>query len=408
MPFRIALSGLDAASADLKVTGNNIANVSTTGFKYSRAEFADIFAQSYGGISQIAIGGGVRLASVAQQFEQGTVDFTGNSMDLAINGQGFFTLADGGARVFSRAGAFQVDKDGYVVNAQSQRLQIFEALDPAGGSFNTAATTDLQLVTTAGAPQATSQIDASLNLKSDATDLGAGAIDPADAATYSYSTSLTLYDSLGSSHTGSLYFRKTGINQWDVAQYVDGTLVPAGGNPASQISFNPDGTLNSGSSVVLDAYTPTNGAEPLNLTLDLSGSSQYGDSFSINDLGQDGLTTGRLNSIQVDETGTVSARYTNGQFQTLGRVALANFTNPQGLQQLGDTTWAETFASGALQLGEAGAGALGSLQSGGLESSNVDIAAQLVNLITAQRNYQANAQVISTADTITQTMINIR
>jgi len=408
MPFRIALSGLDAASADLKVTGNNIANASTTGFKYSRAEFADIFAQSYGGISQTAIGGGVRVASVAQQFEQGTVDFTGNSMDLAINGQGFFVLKDDGARVFSRAGAFQVDKEGYVVNTQSQRLQVYEALDPLGGNFNTASPTDLKLVTSAGAPSASTRIDASFNLKASAVDLTPGVIDPTDASTYSYSTSLTLYDSLGASHTGSLYFRKTGTNQWDIANYIDGNLVTSGGNNASQITFNPDGSLNTGSPIALDAFTPSNGAQAINLTLDLTGTTQYGDNFAINDLGQNGFTTGRLNNIQIDETGTVSARYTNGQFLILGRVAMANFINPQGLQPLGDNAWAETFASGSLQLGEPGAGSLGFLQSGGLESSNVDIATQLVNLITAQRNYQANAQVISTADTITQTIINIR
>ncbi len=408
MPFRIALSGLDAASTDLKVTGNNIANSSTTGFKSSRAEFADVFAQSYGGISKTAIGGGVRVAAVAQQFEQGTIDFTGNNLDLAINGQGFFILSDGGARVFSRAGAFQVDKDGFVVNAQSQRLQIFQALDPAGNNFNTATPTDLQLITTAGPPSATSNLSAAINLQADAT-VPTVAFDPLnDPNSYNYSTSLTIYDSLGSSHISTLYFRKTAQNQWDVAQYVDGNPLTVAGNPTSAVTFNADGTLNTGGTIAFDAYNPGNGSSPLSLALDLTNTTQFGGSFGVNNLGQDGYTTGRLNNIQIDETGTVSARFTNGQFQVLGRTAMANFTNPQGLQQLGDNAWAETFASGPMQLGEAGTGSLGLIQGGGLESSNVDIAEQLVNLITAQRNFQANAQVISTADAITQTIINIR
>jgi flagellar hook protein FlgE len=408
MPFRIALSGLDAASTDLRVTGNNIANASTTGFKYSRAEFADIFAQSYGAINKIAVGGGVRVAAVTQQFEQGTIDLTGNNLDLAINGQGLFILSDGGARVFSRAGAFQVDQNGFVVNSQAQRLQVFQALDQAGNNFNTASTTDLQLTTTPGPPQATATIDAAINLQADAV-APTVPFDPVnDPSSYNYSTSVTIYDSLGSSHVSTLYFRKTLPNQWDAYQYVDGNPVTVGGNPASQVTFNPDGSLNTGGTIAYDAYDPLNGSSPLNLTLDLSNATQFGGDFAVNSLNQDGFTTGRLNNIQIDETGTISARFTNGQFEILGKVAVGNFANPQGLQQLGDNVWAETFSSGALLLGEAGTGSLGLIQSGGLESSNVDIAEQLVNLITAQRNYQANAQVISTADTITQTIINIR
>jgi flagellar hook protein FlgE len=408
MPFRIALTGLDAASTDLKVTGNNIANSATTGFKYSRPEFADIFAQSFGGISKIAVGGGVRVAAVTQQFDQGAIELTGNNLDLGINGQGFFVLSDGGARVFSRAGAFQVDQNGFVTNSQAQHLQVFQALDPAGNTFNTASPTDLQLTTTAGPPQATTTIDAAINLQADAV-APTTPFDPVnDPGSYNYSTSVTIYDSLGSSHISTLYFRKTAQNQWDAYQYVDGNPITVGGNPASQVTFNPDGSLNTGGTIAYDAYDPLNGSSPLNLNLDLSNATQFGANFAVNGLNQDGFTTGRLNNIQVDETGAISARYTNGQFEVLGKVALGNFANPQGLQQLGDNVWAESFSSGALQLGEAGTGSLGLIQSGGLEASNVDIAEQLVNLITAQRNYQANAQVISTADTIAQTIINIR
>lgn len=409
MPFRIALSGLNAASSDLKVTGNNIANVGTTGFKSSRAEFADIFALSYGGVSNTAIGGGVRLASVSQLFAQGTIEPTESSLDLAINGQGFFVLNDRGTRVFSRAGAFQLDGNGFVRNAQNQRLQVYPSVDPAGSSFNTASPTDLQLSNAPSPPNATTTISAGLNLQADATDLGAGAIDPADPSTYSYSTAITLYDSLGANHSSTMYFRKTGANTWDLRQYVDGALVnTSAATPQATVTFNNDGSLNGPSMIAYQPYTPGNGAADLNLSLDIANTTQYGTSFSVNSLSQDGYTTGRLNNIQIDETGIVSARFTNGQFNVLGKMALGIFPNPNGLQQLGDNAWAESVEAGTLRLGEAGSGSLGFIQSSSLEASNVDISKELVNLITAQRNFQANAQVITTADTITQTIINIR
>ncbi|RMG57727.1 MAG: flagellar hook protein FlgE [Gammaproteobacteria bacterium] len=409
MPFNIALSGLNAASQDLKVTGNNIANASTVGFKESRAEFADVFAVAYGGISKTAIGSGVRLANVAQQFRQGNMDFTGNSLDLAINGQGFLIFSDAGARVFSRNGALTVDRDGYVVNAADQRLQVYAALDPSGNNFNTGSLSDLRLVTGDAPPNATTTVQTIVNLSAQDTALGAGAIDPALPATYNYSTSVNVFDSLGASHTATTYFRlvDSTTNTWDMRLYVDGNLVTSGGNAQTTMTFNPDGTLNTGSPIAYDAYAVP-GANPLTLTYDYTGSTQYGDTYSVNALTQDGFTTGRLTSVDVDETGVVFARFTNGQAQALGKVALGNFANPQGLQPLGDNAWAETYRAGDLQLGEAGAASFGLIQSGALEQSNVDLSAQLVNLITAQRNFQANAQVITTADTITQTIINIR
>lgn len=408
MPFQIALSGLNAASADLKVTGNNIANASTTGFKESRAEFADVFAVSFGGISKTAIGGGVRLAAVTQQFGQGNIEFTGNSLDLALNGQGFFVFSDSGSSVYSRAGALQVDRAGFVVDAQNRRLQVYQALNPQGTAFNTGSLNDLQFSLSAGQPQATTTVDAILNLDAGTTALGAGVIDPALPSTYNYSTSVTVYDSLGTAHTSTMYFRKTATNTWDTLMQVNGTTNTSGGAAQTTITFNPDGSLATGGIIAYDAFNPGTGANNLNMTFDLTASTQYGAPFNISSLIQDGFTTGRLNNIDIDELGVVFARFTNGQSEALGKVALANFANAQGLQQLGDNAWGETFSAGARQLGEAGAGNFGLVQSGGLESSNVDIASQLVNLITAQRNFQANSQVISTADTITQTIINIR
>jgi flagellar hook protein FlgE len=413
MPFRIALSGLDAASSDLKVTGNNIANANTSGFKLSRSEFADIFASSSGSVDQTAIGGGVRLAAVAQDFAQGNIESTGNNLDMAINGEGFFLLDNQGIQLVSRAGAFRVNKDGFIENAQGYRLQAYPALDDTGESFSTGSPQDLQLSSSENPPQATSSIELNMNLLADAEDLGTiGTIDPTDATSYSYSNSTNIYDSLGISHTASLYFRKTAPNTWGVAQYIDDNpvQVQTGGSVAdvSTITFNADGSLSSGGTITYDPYNLGNGSNPLELTLNLEDSTQFGSDFSVNNLSQDGFTTGRLNNFSVDEKGIISARYTNGQSQALGKVVIANVNNPNGLAQKGDSTWSETTQSGSLQLGEAGTGKMGSIQTSSLESSNVDIAKQLVNLITAQRSFQANAQVISTADTISQTMINLR
>jgi flagellar hook protein FlgE len=408
MPFRTALSGLNAASADLRVTGNNIANSGTVGFKESRAEFADVFALSYGGISQTAIGSGVRLAAVTQQFGQGNIDFTGNNLDLALNGQGFFVLNEGGTQIYSRAGGFQVNRDGYVVNSQNQRLQVYPPQNTSGTQFNTGLVTDLQLSTSEAPPQATTEVDAQLNLSANVEP-----IDPVttpfnkdDPGTFHNSTSVTVYDSLGQAHTATLYFANRGPLQWDSHLAIDGQEV--GGVQA--LTFNDGGSLESPTAAINfgGSFSPTNGAQDLNIEFDLRSATQYGAGFNVTRLSQDGFTTGRLNGIDIDPTGVVFARFTNGQALSLGKVALANFANPQGLQQLGDNAWGETFGAGDVILGQADTGNFGLIQAGGLEASNVDIAQQLVSLITAQRNFQANAQVISTADTVTQTIINIR
>lgn len=404
MPFRTALSGLNAASADLRVTGNNIANTGTVGFKGSRAEFADVFALSYGGISQTAIGTGVRLSAVTQQFSQGNIDFTGNNLDLAMNGQGFFVLNDAGTQVYSRAGSFQVNREGYVVNAQGQRLQVYPPQNAEGTQFNTGSLSDLLLSTSEAPPQATGEVDTRVNLSADVEPPTAG-FDVTDPDSFNYSTSLTVYDSLGQTHTATIFFRNTGALAWESYLSIDGNQV--GG--AEPLTFNDDGSLATPAGPInFGTYDPGNGAALLDIDFDLSQATQYGNGYSVTSLSQDGYSTGRLNSIDIDPTGVVFARFTNGQSQSLGRVALANFANPQGLQQLGDNAWGESFAAGDVILGEADTGNFGLIQAGGLETSNVDIAEELVKLITAQRNFQANAQVITTADAVTQTIINIR
>ena len=405
MPFNTALSGLNAASADLRVTGNNIANASTVGFKQSRAEFADVFAASSSGISSTAIGTGVRLSGVTQQFGQGNIDFTGNNLDLALNGQGFFVLTDGGSQVFSRAGAFQVDRDGFVVNPSGQRLQAYPPANAEGTIFSTGVLNDLQLDASEAPPRATTEVDATFNLSSNAADVSALPFDPSDPETFNYTTSLTTYDSLGQSHTATLYFRNTGPLSWESHLAVDGAAV--GG--AEPLTFNADGTVATPAGAVsFGTHDPGNGAELLDIEFDFTTATQFGAVSNVSALRQDGFTTGRLSSIEISDTGVIQARFTNGQSTALGQVALANFPNPQGLQQFGNNAWGASFAAGELVLGSAGSGNFGAIQSGGLEGSNVDLSAQLVGLITAQRNFQANAQVISTADTVTQTIINLR
>jgi flagellar hook protein FlgE len=406
MSMRIALSGMNAATADLNVTSNNIANSNTTGFKESRAEFGDVFAASAYGLSKNAIGAGVRLQAVAQQFGQGNIDFTGKNLDLAINGQGFFTLSDNGALVYSRAGNFGADKDGYVVNPSGQRLQVYLP-NAAGNGFDTGRLSDLQLSTGDSAPQATSNVTVQSNLPANASAPTVSPFDPTDPNTYNRTTSLTVYDSLGAAHSQSLYFVKTATaNQWQVYNYIDGTAV--GG--AQTLQYSSTGALTSPSpgQVTLPAYTPTTGAAAMNITLDFGTSTQFGDTFGLSSLTQDGYTTGRLTGIEVGTDGVVQARYTNGVSTPLGQVAMTNFANPQGLQPLGNNAWSETSESGQPRRGQAGTSEFGAIQGGALESSNVDLTAQLVNMITAQRNFQANAQMIQTDDQITQTVINIR
>jgi len=407
MSFRIALSGLNAAQASLDVTANNIANASTTGFKQSRTEFTDVYATAFGSIGSLDTGAGVRLASVSALFNQGNIDFTGNALDLAVNGEGFFVLDDQGSNIYSRAGAFQVDRDGYVVNVSGQRLQAYPALNPSGSTFSTAALSDLQLIASNTPPSASASADISLNLEAGSTQLGAGLIDPTDATTFNYSTSMTTYDSLGQPHTTSLFFRKidTTTRAWDVRAVTDGDVAQS--TAVQSLTFDSIGQLSSAQPVNFGSYDPGNGASVMDIDFDFGGTTQYGSPFAVNSLFQDGYTTGRLSGLDIDESGVVLARFSNGQSSALGKVALANFPNAQGLTPLGDSTWGGSYQAGDRILGEPGAGNFGFLQSGALESSNVEITEELVNLITAQRSFQANAQVISAADTLTQTVINI-
>ena len=404
MPFQIALSGLNSANSDLDITANNIANVNTTGFKRSRGNFAELFATGLQSVSSQASGLGSRLATVQQEFSQGSIDFTSSNLDLAIVGDGFFTLSGGGELSYSRAGAFQVDRDGFIVNSGGRRLQVYPA---TANGFNTGTLSDLQLSNADNPPGATTTVDSALNLPADAQPPAVTPVDPADPDSFNHSTSLTVFDSLGAEHQATYYFAKTANpNEWEASLYIDGTAV----GTAQTLAFDANGALTTPAAgeITFPAFTPGNGADDITLTTDFSDVTQFGDQFAVSNLTQDGFANGRLTGIEISDEGIVFARFTNGQSEALGKVALANFANPQGLENLGDTEFGETFDSGQAQLGEAGTSNFGVLQSGALEASNVDLTAELVNMITAQRNFQANAQMISTADQIAQTVINIR
>ena len=405
MSFNIALTGLNAANQDLSVTSNNLANVATTGFKGSRTEFGDLFASTQSGVSATAIGNGASVTEVAQQFTQGNVETTGNNLDLAISGNGYFTTSQAGALSYTRDGEFQLDQNGNVVTAQGANLQVYPPL--ASGGFNTGGLANLSLTTNESAPNATTTAQIVANLPANATQPTDATFSPTDSNSYTNTTSLTTYDSLGAAHTATLYFIKgAAANAWTTQLYVDGNAV----GTQQALTYSNSGALTAPANgqITFPAYTPATGAAAMNMTFDFSKTTQYGDNFGVTAVTQNGYTTGKLTGISIDQTGVVQARFTNGRSTNLGQLAVANFANSQGLQQLGNASWAQTNASGQAVYGVAGGSGYGTIQSGSLEQSNVDTTAALVEMIQAQRNFQANAQMIQTDNQITQTIINIR
>ena len=407
MSFQQGLSGLNAASKNLEVIGNNVANASTVGFKQSRAQFADVYATSLTGSGASQIGIGTKLSTVAQQFTQGNISSTNNSLDVAINGGGFFRMSNNGEISFTRNGQFQMDKDGFIVNSSNNRLTGYSATN---GVLSTGSPAEININTADLAPVSTTAIAATLNLDSTNSALTAAGFDPTDPSTYHNSTALTVYDSLGNEHTMQSYFVKTGAGQWNVFNTVDGVSTSTLPAPTSVMSFTGTGlSPTSVPAAPTISYTPTTGATgPQAMTIDYSNSTQFGSSFSVTTPTQDGYSSGTLAGFNIAKNGEIVGRYTNGQSQTLGQVALANFTNPNGLQQLGNNAWSESADSGPAVVGAPTTGGLGVLQSSAVEDSNSDLTAELVNMITAQRVYQANAQTIKTQDQVLQTLVNLR
>lgn len=407
MSFQQGLSGLNAASKTLEVIGNNVSNSNTVGFKQARAEFADVYANSLTGGGASNIGIGTNLANVAQQFTQGNITSTNNTLDIAINGGGFFRMSNNGAITYSRNGQFEMDKTGYIVNSENKRLTGYAA--DANGQLSTGTAAEIHINTADLQPKASTSYTGIVNLDSRKTALTAAAFNPTDPQTYSNSTAVTAYDSLGNSHTVQNYFVKTGPGVWNVYTTVDGTSTPALPATTATMTFSGTGvTPTIAPATPSITFTPTTGASAVTLALDYSGSTQFGSDFSINSQSQDGFTSGRLASFTTSKDGTIVGRYTNGQSKTLGQVVLASFVNPNGLESLGGNSWAESADSGVPLVGTPNTGSLGVLQSSAVEDSNVDLTAELVNMITAQRVYQANAQTIKTQDQVLQTLVNLR
>lgn len=479
MSFQQGLSGLNASAKHLDTIGNNVANSNTIGFKQSQAQFADLYATSLAGSGAVQVGTGVKIANVAQQFTQGNITNTSNSMDTAISGQGFFRMVDqNGAIAYTRNGQFQLDKNGFIVNSQGHQLSGYMANN---GIITAAQPVPIQIVAADLTPNPTGTVDMGLNLDSRMALPTITPFDPNNPQTYNSSTSLTIYDSQGASHVASMYFAKTAPNTWDAYLTVDGNQVPVAGTPLTAMTFNTSGVLTSptlpvtsaafspvpapisvvgatvaaaGTSItgptttgLLVGATVTGGDLPAGTTItaitgpnsftvsnpspagfaattltvvnpasagnqtinfDFTGTSQFGGNFGVNTMTQDGFASGRLSGFSTSADGTILGRYTNGQSRALAQVVLANFTSPQGLQPLGNNAWAETASSGGPLVGTPGSSSLGVLQSSAVEDSNVDLTAELVNMITAQRVYQANAQTIKTQDQVLQTLVNLR
>ena len=489
MGFQQGLSGLNSSAKQLDVIGNNVANANTAGFKQSQAQFSDMYAASLSGSGAVQIGTGAKIAAVAQQFTQGNITNTNNPLDTAISGQGFFHLTDQSGSIFySRNGQFQVDKNGFIVNNQGYKVSGY--LPNAAGAIVPGQPLPIQINPADLAPQQSANIVVGANLDSRAATPTNPVFNTLDPTSYNSSTSLTLYDSLGANHVGSLYFVRqpiapttapaiipsastsatltsaagmavgntitiagagaaaspltatitsvvgnvvtftpatttatvagavvtsnAGSANWDTYLAVDGVLVPTAGTPMAVLTFDtlgmlssttpasvPTGTLTSAS------FTP-NGAAAQTLTFNFAQTSQYGGVFGVNTLTQDGYSPGQLNGFNTSADGTILGRYTNGQTRALGQMLLANFTNPQGLQPMGNNQWVESAVSGAPLIGTPGTSSLGVLQSSAVEDSNVDLTAELVNMITAQRVYQANAQTVKTQDAVLQTLVNLR
>ncbi|GIU20121.1 MULTISPECIES: flagellar hook protein FlgE [unclassified Shewanella] len=453
MSFNIALSGISSAQKDLNTTANNIANVNTTGFKESRAEFADVYASSIFANSKTTVGGGVATSQVAQQFHQGSMQFTNNSLDMAINGGGFFvTSSEVGSQdhSYTRAGAFKFDSNNYIVDSAGNFLQTFP-VDKDGNSTSVSLTTTkpVQIPDTAGSPVKTDNVGIQMNLNAGESTLDPAAFDPDDPDTFNNSTSVTIYDSLGEPHILTSYFVRppnaahTGESNWVAFYAVDGKPVdldPAAGE--YDVDTNGDGTVDGqasaenaagwkGAAISFNdtgAYTGSNpavistvplgvgGANVLGpgadgsqtLTLNFNNPTQYASPFEVTELTQDGTTVGRLTNVEVGADGLINASYSNGSTVPLARVALVSFANEQGLSQAGNTSWKASLDSGPALAGEANSGTFGSIRSSALEQSNVDLTTELVDLISAQRNFQANSRTLEVNNTLQQTVLQIR
>ncbi|WP_422767655.1 flagellar hook protein FlgE [Photobacterium leiognathi subsp. mandapamensis] len=396
MSFDIALSGLDATNVQLNTISNNIANVSTSGFKESRTEFSAV----YNGMQA----GGVEVATISQNFDKtGSITGTGRPLDLAISGSGFFVTKDHtGQTLYTRSGVFGSDKDNNIVSNNGAKLQGYTV--DANNNLQAGAVGNLKITTASLPAKATDELAfvANLDARSSVIDPAINPFDPNSTDSFNSSYTSKVYDSLGNPHTVTQYFTKTNANEWQVNVVVDGAATPS---QTQNVVFNTDGTLQSPTAPFAVNFNSA-GADAANINIDIAGTTQFGADFGVSTNAPNGYTSGELAGVRVEDNGMVFATYTNGQSQLQGQVMLADFANPQGLVKTNGTSWIQSFSSGAPVNGAPGTGTLGGLVAGALEGSNVDLTSELVSLMTAQRNYQANAKTISTSDKLTQSLFN--
>lgn len=426
MSFQQGLSGLNASSKNLDVIGHNIANSNTVGFKASRAEFAEMVASAIGSAGGTNAGIGVEVAAVAQQFTQGNLTITGNSLDVAINGNGFFTLTlPDGTPAYTRAGNFKLDKEGNMITNDNAKVMGYP-VDPVTGLRSGTDPIPMVFPTSEPIPaKQTTKITAGFNLPATAKDAaGDPTATPPVPATprATYGTSINVFDSQGVAKPVSLYFQKTATaNTWDVYDQLDDPTAtpPVVASPIGQITFDNNGAITgpvatppaTGFALPL-TVTPSppnpNNLPAFSVSVSMDKVSQSGSKFSVSNLSQDGYTTGELTGINIENNGMIMTRYSNGVTRAEGQLALSSFRNTQGLASVGANNWVATFESGQPVSGTATDGNFGALRSGALEDSNVDLTAELVNMMTAQRAYQANAQTIKTQDQVMSTLVNLR
>lgn len=413
--FYTALSGLDTHGTAIGVIGDNIANVHSTGFKNCTTQFEDVLGLSLTGVSgSNQTGAGTKVASVDANFIQGSLATTQVGTDVAINGKGFFIVGDPTASemFYTRAGHFAVDNQGYYINNQGYRVQGY--LYDTTGQILIETLSDIQLNTHSMVPpQITTEVDTILNL--DATLSNFLVFDITDpSGTSHYSTPITIYDSLGQSHQLQLYFTKTAAQAWDLNVVVDGSDTDDG-NPhlygaTVALAFNTSGALTTAMPQTLSpaGYNFANGIAPTPIDIDLGDTTQYGSSSAIQRIFQDGYAAGTLSNVNVDQKGNIIGNYTNGTVKNIARLALADFTNLNGLTRRGATLYQGTTHSGPPLYNKPGEGGMGDISASMLEESNVDIAAEFIKMIIVQRGYQANTKVITTTDDMLAQLLNIR
>jgi flagellar hook protein FlgE len=418
------VSGMDANGTGLSVVGDNIANMNTTGFKSSRASFGDVLSQTLTGAGANQVGRGVQVNRVSAQQIQGSFESTGNNLDMAVDGDGFFVVKSGEIQYYTRDGQFSADKDGYIVNNDGYRVQGFQA-DSSGNITGTVG--DLNINSQQSQASATTKASVSVNLNAQDTDFGGDTftlgLNNDTPTNYSESTTTKIYDSLGAAHDVTMYFVKTGVGSWNV-HYVhtdptDATkLVDAG---TQTLSFDTDGSLiDDGSATPIAFDFGAQAVTPQSVTFDygtgtgetpagtgFDGTTQFASSFSVTQLTQDGFGAGSVTSVNISEDGHITASFTNGQSRIIGQMALARFLAPDSLAKLGRNLYNETFDSGQPIIAKPETSGNGRVLSKSLELSNVDLAQEFVKLISYQRAFQANSRVITTTDTLMQDLISV-